>query len=537
MNPPGAPLRAQAARWMAWATATRMGRDAINVVGRVVLARLLWPEAFGVFTLAFAVAFGFKLAFQLQIEAAIIQRKNLDDGLLSTAHWSLLALSGAGALALAGLAKPVAALLTQPSSVPMLQLLSLFLLVDGAGGVPRAWLLRHMAFRRLTWVGLGAETAGTVIAVTAALLGAGALSLAIHAVVTMSIEVSLMWAAVEWRPRWHWRSDELYELFRFGWPLVGRRGIDYLVQQGDRFVIGYAFGAAALGLYAVALRLVRQVIERINMIFDRVAFPVFRHTRDDARRTRRGFLDAVRVQAVVIFPLAIGLGLLARELIPVVLGTRWVSAGPLMVLVACRAAIGSLGVLPRAVLLAAGHARTLLGLSVVAAVVFALSWAVGMPWGVSGVVGGGAVAAAVMAVLAVCRARSEVGVTMGEWLRAVLPAFFAAGLMAGGILATRLLLSEHPTLSSHSRLAVLIVVGGLCYVLPLLPWVRRERQRYRDRPRHGQARYPRASRPGRFGALRGNGADLVTGRRASCARTRGCSRARRSRAPAPRSAR
>src|SRR5262249_34551127 len=161
--------------------------------------------------------------------------------------------------------------------------------------------------------------------------------------------------------------------------------------------------------------------ERIDMVFDRVAFPVFRHTRDDARRTRRGFLDAVRVQAVVIFPLAIGLGLLARELIPIVLGTRWVSAGPLMILVACRAALGSLGVLPRAVLLAAGHARTLLGLSVVAAGIFALCWAAGMPWGVSGVVAGGAVATAVMAVLATWLARSEIGVTMVEWLRAVLP--------------------------------------------------------------------------------------------------------------------
>jgi polysaccharide transporter, PST family len=381
---------------------------------------------------------------------------------------------------LACLAKPVGDLLTQPATVPLLQLLTLYTVIDGAGGVPRAWLLRHMAFRKLTWVGLGSEAAGTIIAVGAALLGAGALSLAIHAVVAMSIEVVLLWAAVEWRPRRHWRSRELEQLFRFGWPLVGRRGIDYLVQQGDRFVIGYVFGAAALGLYAVALRLVKRVIDRIDAIFDRVAFPVFTHTRDDPRRTRRGFLDAVRLQAVVIFPLAIGLGLLARELIPIVLGSQWMSAGPLMVLVACRAAVASLGVLPRAVLLAAGHARILLGLSVVAAAVFAPAWAIGVPWGVSGVVAAGAVASAVMGVLAVWLARSEVGITMAAWLRALLPAFVAAGLMAGGILVTRLFLFDHPGLSSYSRLAVLILVGGLCSMLPLLPWIQRERRRYQS---------------------------------------------------------
>jgi O-antigen/teichoic acid export membrane protein len=296
------------------------------------------------------------------------------------------------------------------------------------------------------------------------------------------MEVALLWAAIEWRPLRRWRSDELKELFRFGWPLVGRRGIDYLVQQGDRFVIGYAFGAAALGLYAVALRLVKRVIDRFDAIFDRVAFPVFTHTRDDPRRTRRGLLDAVRLQAVVIFPLAIGLGLLARELIPVVLGARWTSAGPLMVLVACRAAISSLGVLPRAVLLAAGHARILLGMSVVAAVVFGLGWFIGMPWGVAGVVAAGAVASALMSVLAVWLARSEVAVTMGAWLRALLPALLATALMASGILVARLLLSDYSGISGHGRLAVLVVVGGLCYVLPLLPWIRRERRRYRTVP-------------------------------------------------------
>src|SRR5262245_494554 len=467
---------------MAWATVTRIGRDVINVVGRVVLARLLWPEAFGVFTLAFAVAFGFKLAVQLQIEAAIIQRKNLDDDLLSTAHWSLIALSGIGALLLAGLAQPIADLLTQPATVPLLRLLSLYLLIDGTGGVARAWLLRHMAFRKLTWVGLGSEAVGTIIAVGAALLGAGALSLAIHAVVAMTVEVLLLWAAVEWRPRRHWQSDELQQLFRFGWPLVGRRGIDFLVQQGDRFVIGYVFGAAALGLYAVALRLVKRVIDRIDAIFDRVAFPVFTHTRDDLRRTRRGFLDAVRLQAVVIFPLAVGLGLLARELIPIVLGNQWMSAGPLMVLVACRAAASSLGILPRAVMLAAGHARVLLGLSVVAALVFVLGWMIGIPFGVSGVVAAGAIASALMGTLAVWLARSEVGVTMAAWVRALLPAFLATGFMAGGILITRFLLFDHLGLSSYSRLAVLVVVGSLCYALPLLPWIQRERRRYRVIP-------------------------------------------------------
>jgi O-antigen/teichoic acid export membrane protein len=146
------------------------------------------------FALAFAVAFGVKLAVQFQIEAAIVQRRNLDNDLLSTAFWSLIGLSGAGALLLVGLAKPIGNVFGQPGTVPLLQLMSLYVLIDGLGGVPRAWLLSNLAFRKLTWVGLGSEGAATVVGVAAALSGAGALSLAIHAVVGSLFEVLLVWA-------------------------------------------------------------------------------------------------------------------------------------------------------------------------------------------------------------------------------------------------------------------------------------------------------------------------------------------------------
>jgi hypothetical protein len=88
-----------------------------------------------------------------------------------------------------------------------------------------------------------------------------------------------------------------------------------------------------------------------------------------------------------------------------------------------------------------------------------------------------------MVVLAVWLARSAVGVTMGSWLRALLPALVATGVMAGGIQVTRgaarrprrdfRIWAVSPC-SSRSR--------ELCYALPLLPWIHRERRRYRVVP-------------------------------------------------------
>src|SRR5215813_6985895 len=133
---PDRPLRASAARWLAWASVSRVGRDVINVLGRLALARLLWPEAFGIFALAFAVVEGAKLVCELQLEPAIVQRPDLGDDLLATAHWSLTALGALGALALAGLAAPIGGVLGHPEIVHTVQLLSLQIPLDAVAAVP-----------------------------------------------------------------------------------------------------------------------------------------------------------------------------------------------------------------------------------------------------------------------------------------------------------------------------------------------------------------------------------------------------------------
>src|SRR5206468_2112800 len=60
-------LHAQAFRWIAWATVSQVGRDLLRIVTRLVLARLLWPDDFGIFTLAFTIVLGVQVCTELQM--------------------------------------------------------------------------------------------------------------------------------------------------------------------------------------------------------------------------------------------------------------------------------------------------------------------------------------------------------------------------------------------------------------------------------------------------------------------------------------
>jgi PST family polysaccharide transporter len=463
---------------MAWATVARVGEEVLRLAGRLVLARMLWPGAFGTFTLAAAIVAGVQLATQLQLGASVVQRPALSPGVRSTAVWSSAALGALGTALLIPLAAPLGALVGDPDVAPVVRVLGAVVALSACSVVPRAWLWRELGFRQLAGLGLLAECAGTAVGLAAAIGGAGVYSLAAHAIVVELLECVMIWWLVPWRPLGHWRLAELLELISFGGPLAGRRAVDYLVAYGDRFLVGSVFGPASLGLYALALRLVKGVAQGIGGIFERVAFPVFARTQDDLGRSRRGFLDALRVQAAVTFPAVVGVALVAPDLVPLLLGPAWAGAVPLVQLLAVRSAATSLLALPRAALAGRGRQWLVLSISAGTALAFAAGWLGGLAWGPQGVAAGGALAGVAAASLALALLRQEVPVATGDLARALSPALLGTAAMVAGVGIARRLLADGSAPGRSARLALLVLVGAACYVLPLAPWLARERRRY-----------------------------------------------------------
>ena len=488
-------LRALAVRWMLWAAINRVGQDALRLGGRLVLARLLWPDAFGLFTLAMVVVATIKAGCQLEFSKPIVQRESPSAELLSTAFWSQTALGATGTLALAALAGPLGLLTGQSQVAALLQVLAVQVLLGGVSVVPRAWLWREGAFRQMANRALLAEAVGAVAAVTTAMAGGGVWSFVVQELVSDVVALFVLWAIVPWRPRLHWASAEFSELFRFGWPLLGKRGLDLVSQEGDRFLVGRIFGPDALGLYALALRVVEALARSIGTVFERVAFPAFARTQDDPRRSRLGFLEAVRFQAVLTFPPLIGVALLAGDLVPFVLGPHWAGAVPLTGVLAARALVSALLILPGAVLLGRGRPWHILALGLCSVGAFALGWMLGLPWGPLGVATGGLVAAAVLVPIALRLVTAELGIPIRDWGRALLPAAIGGAAMAVGIGVTRWLLPGTGSEGRTLRLGAALLVGAISYGLPLAPWLAGETRRYLALLRQGKASRGAAQAP------------------------------------------
>lgn len=470
------PLRRLALQWLAWAAVSHVGTEVLRLGGRFLLARLVGPEDFGRFALAFVVIGVVDAACQLQLHQAIVQRRTLPADVLSTAYWTQVTLGAGGTAVLVALATPLAHLAGEPAIAPLIRGLSPLVLLGGLSAVLRAWLWREGAFRPLAGRELLSQTAGLGAGLAAAVAGGGAWSLVTLEAVRAATELAWLYGAVPWRPARTWRRQRLAELFDFGWPLLGRKAADVLLATADRFLVGRLFGPEALGFYALALRGTEAVAGSFGMVLERAAFPLFVRLQGDPRRTQAGFLEAVRAHALLALPVALGTTLLARELVWLILGPAWTRAVPFVQVLAIRALLGSLVNLPSAVLLARGQPRTLLTLSLARLGLLGLGWGGGLPWGPLGVAAGGAVGAAALVPVALRALDTSLGVPWRSWVGAILPA--AAGAAAMGLtLAALGGLADLLPPQGLLRTALLAALAALAYLLPLTPWLRREWRR------------------------------------------------------------
>ena len=193
-----------------------------------------------------------------------------------------------------------------------------------------------------------------VVGVVLAVNGAGVSSLVVQALVQSCISLALILAFTRWRPGWSFSGRVTGEFALFGGPVVGIQFTQVLRDRGDQLLLGAILGLDALGLWAIATRILSAVEDLSIALVDFVAFPVFVKIRDDHARLSRAYGAAVTTSESFLVPIMAVVAVTAPVLIPAVFGPQWTEATlPTQILCLCYAIYG-LSYLIRPMLRSAG---------------------------------------------------------------------------------------------------------------------------------------------------------------------------------------
>lgn len=467
-------LKKSAASGVKWTTVSSVAITVLQFIQLAVLARLLSPEDFGLMAMV-AVVIGFAAAYaDMGISAAIIHRQDATREQLSSLYWLNLLAGVLVYLVVLALTPVIVALYDEPRLSKLIPWITLTFLINPLGTQFQLLLQKNLRFRRLALIEISAALVGASVAIVAALLGQGVFAL-IWGTLSSNMTSALLLLSVglrEWRPQWYFRYADLTGYLSFGCYQMGERSINYLNSALDQLLVGSLLGAQALGYYKLAWSLAIQPIGRINPILTRVAFPLFARIQNEPERLQKGFLLVLRMLSTVNAPLLLGLAAVAPVLIPVVFGTQWMPAVPLVQVLAFVTLMRSTGNPVGSLLLAKGRAD------------LGFKWnclllVTQLPGVYLGAYLGDALGVAISLVILQLiysvfnyriLIRTLIGPCLREYLLSMLPALGLASVMGGGVLV----LSKWVAYVSILELVFLIFSGVFIYALLVLVFQRQQ---------------------------------------------------------------
>ncbi len=357
----------------------------LTLAYNVVLARLLSPQDFGLYFMATTAA-GFLRVFKdAGLSTVTIQREEINHEQVSNLFWVNLAVSATISLLMIATAPVVALFFRQPPLVEIAVALSIGFLFDGLAVQHIALLNRKMRFTAISVIEIGSLTVGFVIGILMALRDWGYWSLVAATLSTAVVRLISAWIVMPWRPQGFRKKSGTRSLVSFGADLTAV-GLIYALSRGcDSVLIGRFLGSEAVGLYSRATTLFSRPMEQLTAPAYSAVGPALSRLQSEPERYRRIFLQIFEGLVLAGFLFTAVFVPLSYPLITVVLGHKWEAAAPIFAGLALAAFFYPQANAASWLYITQGRGRDFVRTTIITAVVMVVSFAIGLPFGPTGV--------------------------------------------------------------------------------------------------------------------------------------------------------
>ena len=369
--------------------AINLGSQAVRFVlqfaYQIGLARLLDPRDFGLVALSAPIIAFVQLFSDLGLSQATIQRERIDQGQLSFAFWLNAVAGTILAVATMALAPAVGWFYGDPRVVPLTMVSGSLFLAGGVYTQHLAILNRGMRFKALALIDLTAFCVASMVALTAAWLGAGYWAIVAHQVVTSLMSMVLAWSVTRWRPSRPGRAEGARDMLRFGGNLTGFSLVNYFARNLDNVLIGRFNGEVSLGLYDRAYKLLLLPLNQITTPLARVALPLLARLRGDTKGYTNAFLRLLEAILVATYPGVLFAIVDSHELIRTALGAKWLGVAPIFSVLAVGALTAPIGNAMGWLFITQDRTREMRNQGMATTAIAIASFIVGLPGGPLGV--------------------------------------------------------------------------------------------------------------------------------------------------------
>ena len=377
-------LFARAMRGSAFTAGSYAIAQVMRLGSNLILARLLFPEAFGLMALVSVVLVGLAMFSDVGVGPAISQHPRGDERAFLDTAFSINVARGVLLWGLTcALAYPMAAIYTAPDLMQLLPAAGITLLISGFNPTRIDTANRHLLLGRVTLLDLISQIIGIGCMVALAFAMQSVWALVIGAIIG---SVAKLVITSKWLPgaanSFCWDKAAGRDLIHFGKWIFLSTACGFLLAQGDKAIFGAYLSLTELGVYNIGYFLASFPVLLAGAVVGRIMIPLYRDHPPAAsaanfakmRRLRFGVTGGTLV-------LLAALALTGPALVGVMYDARYAGAGAIVVAIACMQMPGVIGMTYDQSALAAGDSRTYFWLIALKALVQTVAFVIGVTMG------------------------------------------------------------------------------------------------------------------------------------------------------------
>ncbi len=335
--PPAPSLAARVLRSSTITTGGFVATQGIRLLSNLVLARLLFPEAFGMMALVAVVLTGLAMLSDVGLGPAIMGHARGDDPEFLDTAWTIQVARGVLLwLAAVAAAPAVAAFYGEPDLRAYLPVAALTLLLGALRPTRFETQSRHLRAGLVTLVEVAVQLAGVAVAVALALAFRSVWALVVSGVLAQLLSLVLLHLLLPGhRNSFRWEREAASDLLRFGKWILLATFCGFAVWQADKVILGRLLPLADFGLYSIAFFLASFPVLLVSAVSGRVLIPVYRDSPPKASKANAARIRRLRAGALAaLLVLTLALALSGPWLVRTLYDARYEAAGGIVVLVA-----------------------------------------------------------------------------------------------------------------------------------------------------------------------------------------------------------
>jgi O-antigen/teichoic acid export membrane protein len=357
----------------------------IQIIGAIILARLLTPDDFGLVMMVAAFSVLFQNFSVIGFTEVIVQREGIHHKQISTLFWINIGLCLLLATIFATLSPVFAWFYKDQRLSTIVIVMSLSIIFAGFSTHHQALLIRKMRFAEKAANDVFAVLFSVIIGILLATIGWGYWALVIRRISIPFTTAIGVWVLCRWRPGLPAFAKDVIPLLKFIFNYYGSFISSYIHRNLDKILIGRFHGSQALGFYERACQLSSMLPNQLYAPLSDVAIATLSRLQNDPEKYRNYYSNILSMLAFISMPASAALTLVGTDLIIFLLGSTWSKAGEVFSALGPGIGMSILYGTYSWLHISLGRADRLFRWSTFALIITIIAFLIGLPFGVLGV--------------------------------------------------------------------------------------------------------------------------------------------------------